>query len=445
MGEWKKVRIGEFLTESKEEAINSDSSRRITVRLNCRGVEHRKLKAEKDGATKYYIRHAGQFIYGKQNIHKGAFGIIPKELEGFTSSADLPAFDFINDLCFPEFLNLWLQVDERYKALQKNVKGAGSQRLAVSAFLDEGISLPDLPTQKQIVKRISENLKWVNELAKEIETQKGYTKLLRRNILQDAIEGKLTADWRKEHPVQKGNPDYNAEALFESIQKERKVDKKQKALPPILDAEKPFELPAGWKWVRLGEINDNIEAGKSILCKEVVPCEDDVGIVKTGVCSFGYFKEDESKTCLSKEDWRDKYAIHVGDFLIGRANTLELVGSCVIVDKLNKRLMLSDKILRINFPKEICKQLLLNFMRTRFFRNQIEKAATGSSPTMKNIAQDSINHCILPLPPLAEQQQIIASVSAMLNKVSEIERQIQERKILSEKLSFGIIKKNLEG
>lgn len=64
---------------------------------------------------------------------------------------------------------------------------------------------------------------------------------------------------------------------------------------------------------------------------------------------------------------------------------------------------------------------------------------------MKNIAQDSINHCILPLPLLAEQQQIIASVSAMLNKVSEIERQIQERKILSEKLSFGIIKENLEG
>ena len=267
MGEWKKVRIGEFLTESKEEAINSDSSRRITVRLNCRGVEHRKLKAEKDGATKYYIRHAGQFIYGKQNIHKGAFGIVPKELEGFTSSADLPAFDFINDLCFPEFLNLWLQVDERYKALQKNVKGAGSQRLAVSAFLDEEISLPDLPTQKQIVKRISEKLKRISELAKEIEAQKRYAKQLRRNILQDAIEGKLTADWRKEHPVQKGNPDYDAEALFESIQEERKVDKKQKALPPILDAEKPFELPTGWKWVRLKQISE-IGTGATPLTSE---------------------------------------------------------------------------------------------------------------------------------------------------------------------------------
>lgn len=69
--------------------------------------------------------------------------------------------------------------------------------------------------------------------------------------MQDAIEGKLTTDWRKEHPVQKGNPDYDAEALFELIQKERKVDKKRKTLPPILDAEKPFELPTGWKWVRL--------------------------------------------------------------------------------------------------------------------------------------------------------------------------------------------------
>ena len=79
--------------------------------------------------------------------------------------------------------------------------------------------------------------------------------------MQDAIEGKLTADWRKDHPVQKGNPDYDAEALFELIQKERKVYKKWKALSPILDAEKPFELPTGWKWVRLGEICNSITDG----------------------------------------------------------------------------------------------------------------------------------------------------------------------------------------
>lgn len=105
-------------------------------------------------------------------------------------------------------------------------------------------------TETKITK-LPKSLLQAAELVKEIETQKGYAKLLRQNILQDAIEGKLTADWRKEHPVQKGNPDYDAEALFELIQKERKGYKKWKKLPPILDAEKPFELPTEWKWVRL--------------------------------------------------------------------------------------------------------------------------------------------------------------------------------------------------
>ena len=99
MSEWKKVKIGDFLTESKIIAIESNAAHRITVRLNCKGVEQRSLKAEKEGATKYYTRKSGQFIYGKQNIHKGAFGIIPQELDGFTSSADLPAS--IQPFCCP--------------------------------------------------------------------------------------------------------------------------------------------------------------------------------------------------------------------------------------------------------------------------------------------------------------------------------------------------------
>ena len=50
MSEWKKVKIGDFLTESKIIAIESNAAHRITVRLNCKGVEQRSLKAEKEGA-----------------------------------------------------------------------------------------------------------------------------------------------------------------------------------------------------------------------------------------------------------------------------------------------------------------------------------------------------------------------------------------------------------
>lgn len=260
MTQWKKVKIGDFLTESKILAEESDANHRITVRLNCKGVEKRSLKAEKEGATKYYERKAGQFIYGKQNIHKGAFGVIPKELDGFTSSADLPAFDIDKSKCIPEWLCLCLKVDERYKTLQKDVKGVGSQRLAVNIFLNVEIPLPNLMEQKRIVSEISEKLENIQQLSEEVEKQKSYAKQLRQNILQEAIEGKLTADWRKQHPVQKGNPDYDAEALFDKIHREKtnrlnSKELKKGALPkaPRSNREKLI-LPHGWCWAKIDDL-----------------------------------------------------------------------------------------------------------------------------------------------------------------------------------------------
>ena len=324
------------------------------------------------------------------------------------------------------------------------MKGAANVSLSMKDILAVEFPLPPIERQRELSNLFVSLQEKQKELSAEYEKQTEYAKLLRQNILQQAIEGKLTADWRKQNPVQKGNPNYDAEALFEQIQKERNSEKKQKDLSPITDEEKPFDISEGWKWVRLGEISNKIEAGKSILCNEKIPNDDEIGIVKTGVCSFGKFKENESKTCLSQNDWNDEYEIKKGDFLIGRANTFELVGSCVIVDSINKKLMLSDKILRIVFCNLVNHSFILYMMKSKFLRSQIEKSSTGSSPTMKNISQESIKNYVLPLPPLKEQEEIVNKVETLLAKVTTLETQIQDRKSLSDKLIFGIIKENLE-
>ena len=94
---WRRVKLGELISESRVPSLNPDPNRRITVKLNVLGVEKRPLENEKAGATRQFIRKAGQFIYGKQNFHKGAFGVIPENLDGFESSADLPSFDVRKD------------------------------------------------------------------------------------------------------------------------------------------------------------------------------------------------------------------------------------------------------------------------------------------------------------------------------------------------------------
>jgi hypothetical protein len=86
-----------------------------------------------------------------------------------------------------------------------------------------------------------------------------------------------------------------------------------------------------------------------------------------------------------------KYIIQDGDFLFSRANTLELVGACVIANRTNKTLMLSDKILRFTFSKEVSKKFALYFLRSRIGRKQIEMLSTGNQDSMRNIGQEKIS------------------------------------------------------
>ncbi len=241
------------------------------------------------------------------------------------------------------------------------------------------------------------------------------TQQLRQKVLDLAIHGRLVAQDPNEEP---------ASALLERIKaekerlvKEKKI-KKSKANTEPIDA--PFEIPEGWEWCRVSSVICKIEAGKSIRCDETEPYGDQIGIVKTGVTSYGYFKENESKTCLSIDDWHDEYAIHEGDFLIARANIERLVGSCVIVDKITKKLMLSDKILRL-VTIQIDPYYLLYTLKSRYLRFQIESSSTGTSATMKNISQGSIENLQIPLPPLEEQKRIVAEIEKWMHLIDIIE------------------------
>lgn len=444
MSKWKKVKIGDFLTEREGRYKPDDSKISKYKRLDKIDFSGTIHISDKPTKTDMIIVHPGDLVISGINVAKGAVAVYQGD-EPVCATIHYSSYTFDSSKVDLDYFKYFVKSPAFIAALHKQVKGGIKTEIKPKHLLPLEISIPDLQTQQEIVKKISLQLKKTEQLSVEIESQKNYIKQLRQNILQEAIEGKLTSDWRKQNPVQKGNPDYDAEALFEQIQKERNGEKKQKVLSPITDEEKPFEIPEGWKWVRLGDVSNKIEAGKSILCNEKIPSDDEIGIVKTGVCSFGKFKENESKTCLSKNDWHDEYEIKKGDFLIGRANTLELVGSCVIVDSINKKLMLSDKILRIVFCNFVNHSFILYMMKSKFLRSQIEKSSTGSSPTMKNISQESIKNYVLPLPPLKEQDEIVNKVETLLANITTIEKQIQDRKSLSDKLIFGIIKENLEG
>ena len=172
-----------------------------------------------------------------------------------------------------------------------------------------------------------------------------------------------------------------------------------------------------WPIVSLGELIASIEAGASFRCRETPPEADEVGVAKVSAVSWGSYDEMESKTCLNASRIDPNLLIQKGDFLISRANTVQLVGACVIAERVTKQVMLSDKTLRIQFKDPSLKPWVLHYLRSREGRNQIEALCTGNQESMRNISQKSIRQIQLPLAPAEERDRVIAYLDQQLSRL----------------------------
>lgn len=335
------------------------------------------------------------------------------DIDAVHNEAIISIFPFVDDDSTEKmYLFYVLPFVSQFGESKNAIKGKTLNDTSISNLL---IPLPPLAEQKRIVAKIEELLLYIDryELAwsKLEQFNSRFPEDMKKSLLQYAIQGKL---------VEQRPEEGTAEELFTQIQQEKqrliseKKIKKEKSLPEITEDEKTFDIPENWKWIRLGSILHYIDTGKSFKCDEIPPTGNKCGIIKVSAVTWGKFNENESKTCYSNESWVDAYEIHKNDFLICRANTAALVGGCVIVDKISKRLMLSDKVLRLHFTKMIYPFYVLWALRTPFVRNQFGSMATGTSESMKNISQDILKNTVIPLPPIPEQRRIVEKLEQLL-------------------------------
>lgn len=146
--------------------------------------------------------------------------------------------------------------------------------------------------------------------------------------------------------------------------------------------------------------------------------------MKVSAVSWGDYDEQESKTCHDESMIRPELFVNAGDFLFSRANTIELVGACVISEIVTKRIMLSDKILRLVLVNEELKIWLLTLLRSEFGRKHIEVLASGNQESMRNIGQERLRQIPVPLPCLNEIKKASELLSANIIAAKEQEQAI---------------------
>lgn len=186
-GEWEERKIGDYLNESKVLSSQNDPQKRLSVKLTLKGVEKRPVRGtESKDSTTFYVRKAGQFIYGKQNLHKGAMGIIPEELDGFESTQDLPTFDIKPDLNSKWFF-YYMSRSNFYEKLENIATGTGSKRIHPKSLFKVKIFVPSFREQNAIVNILSTNDSEIELQEQKLESLQQQKKGLMQKLLTGQI------------------------------------------------------------------------------------------------------------------------------------------------------------------------------------------------------------------------------------------------------------------
>jgi type I restriction enzyme, S subunit len=265
------------------------------------------------------------------------------------------------------------------------------------------VKLPAVKKQQTIVTKIEELLSDLENGKQQLQLTQQQLKVYRQSLLKWAFEGKLT------------NENLNG------------------------------EFPKGWECVKLGSVLDKIEAGKSFKCDERTPKLNEVGVLKVSAVTWQIFNEIESKTVIEKDRINEAYFVKKDDFLFSRANTLDLIGAVVLVNSIERKLMLSDKTLRFRFSSNILKSYILYYLRSKKGRYEIQRLSTGNQESMRNIGQERIRQIEFPLCSLNEQQLIVNELESRLTVCDKIEETINQSLQQVETLRQSILKKAFEG
>lgn len=412
-----RVRISDFLHQIKHSAVIEPESEYslVTVRLHHKGVVLRGKKMGSLIGSKMHRVSEGQFILSGIDARNGAFGIVPKELDGAIVTNDFWVFDIDETIIKRDYF-YWLTNTPLFLNVCIKASRGETQRVRLqkTLFYNYELQIPPIEDQEDYLKRIIFIHQQLGQLNYELDTQSQYTSSLRQTIVQEAIEGKLTAMWRQEHPeLLSGNN--HASKLLERIKAEKEQlikqgkIRKEKPLAPINDDEEPFKLPEGWAWCRLGDLGEWLY-GK--------------GLSKTQRKASGEFPVYGSNGIAG---YHNKYLTTKRSIIVGRKGSAGALTKCDIPS------WTTD----VAFYIEESEFIYFDYFFIMLKSLNLENIGKGIKP---GINRNEAYNLLVPLAPYDEQKAIFKRLCTLMITIDKLEKQVSERKEQSEMLMQSVLR-----
>ena len=358
---------------------------------------------------------------------------IPKGIKGIYPDSHVTT---IRTVGFMEQKFVFYFLKTKQKELESLGEGSTNQtELKPYTLQNLLLPLPPLAEQKAIVAKIEELLPYIQKYdvahTKLEEFNKKFPVEMQKSILQQAIMGKLTEDWRNEQAsLAKTNSAVqladrsSAKDLLEKIKAQKarliaegkikkdttKAGASGRALAEITEDEIPFDIPENWCWCRLGECI-SIISGTSYDKKDV--SSNGIRILRGGNIQENEVSSCEDDVFLPQEYFDEEKQIKKNDILIvASTGSKAVIGKTGFVENDFDNTQIGA-FLRIVRPisSMLYGYLKIIFM-SEYYRNHIRTKAQGTN--INNVKQEYVTDLIIPLPPLAEQKVIVAKIEELL-------------------------------
>lgn len=234
---------------------------------------------------------------------------------------------------------------------------------------------------------------------------------LKNSILQLAIQGRL---------VEQRPEEGTAEELYRQIQREKAAlvkagkIKKEKPLPEITEGEVPFEIPEGWKWVRLNSITFNHG--------QTVPAEDfsyiDIGSIDN---KNQRLSPDDNIIAAEKAPSRARRIVVHGDILYATVRPY-LHNMCIVDREFSRQPIASTGFAVMSCPAGIYNKYLFYYLLSPSFDSYANNTENAKGVAYPAINDDRLYRAVIALPPLAEQKRIVAKIEELLPYIERYEK-----------------------
>jgi type I restriction enzyme S subunit len=441
---WNEVKLSDFLSVRNERFNPNDKVISGLKRIDKIDFSGNIYLSDKTSNTDMILVKKGDLVISGINVAKGAMAVYQGDND-VLATIHYSSYKFDKNKIDIDFLKLFLNSSEFINALKEQVQGGIKTEIKPKHLLPLIVKIPTtLVEQKNIVKKLNSQLFQINNLCFEQSRQLDMITKLRNQILNDAIQGRLTAEWRKQH----SNTE-SATLLLNRIKTEKEQlikDKKikiEKQLLPIVRTDIPFELPIGWVWCRLGDL---LTFGPiNGFSPNKTKRENGVKCLTLTATTSGIFKENYFKIVDAKIPSESYLWLVKNDILLQRGNSIDYVGIAALYEGEPHKFIFPDLMIKIQVSKHLSSKYIQKVLISPFNRKYFSSNASGTQKSMPKINHRVILNTLIPLPPLSEQKAIVYKLETLLVKCDQLQAEIENMNRYSKELLKALFNEAFEG